>query len=77
MPSGTSIGNFRKDVEDWMTTHKNSAVLITLMAHSTPTTGEIVYSHPGAKVNKYTSVDKVRYLALPLVPPNICIGYSC
>jgi hypothetical protein len=62
--NGISIHNFHATVIEWMSTHKHSAVLISLVGHSTVTTGEIVYALPGATENKYASVDKARLTCL-------------
>jgi len=58
--SGQSIHNFREVATEWMQKHPHSAILVTLIAHSTVTTGEIVYANPGAQQNRYASVDQVR-----------------
>jgi hypothetical protein len=55
--NGLSINTFRTAVREWMAIHKQSAILVSLIAHSTPSTGEIVYTQPGGKINKYDSVD--------------------
>jgi len=45
---------------EWMQEHHHSAILIMLIAHSTVTTSEIVYAHPGAQEDLYASVDQVK-----------------
>jgi hypothetical protein len=58
--NGHSIKRFRETATEWMQKHHHSAVLIVLIAHSTVTTGEIVYALTGAQDNLYAPVDKVR-----------------
>jgi hypothetical protein len=53
------VKNLREGALEWMTSHPQSAVLISLIAHSTPSTGELVYAVPGARDNKYSNVDVV------------------
>jgi hypothetical protein len=57
--SGQSIHKFRETVMVWMRQHQNTAVLVSLIGHSVPATGEIVYATPGSKTNKYTNIDNV------------------
>jgi hypothetical protein len=57
--STLSISQFRVSVKEWMEIHKNSSILITLVAHSAVSTGEIIYTVPGARKNRYASVDEV------------------
>jgi hypothetical protein len=43
-----------------MEKYPKCSVLITIVGHSTVSTGELVYALPGAKRSKYTSVQEVR-----------------
>jgi hypothetical protein len=45
-----------------MKIHKNSAVLVTLMAHCTVSTGETVYATPFSTEDRYGPVDAVSIL---------------
>ena len=45
---------------EWTQEHCHPATLIMLIAHSTATTGEIAYAHPGAQEDLYASVDQVK-----------------
>jgi hypothetical protein len=66
-----SIKKFRDTVTWWMSRHKESGILITLVTHSTPDTGELVYAVPGSTTNKYGPVNDVSERSIPYFLVNI------